>query len=163
MTPASHFQIALAKIKAVTEIPLSGQHIPVYIRRADTSLESPVIKVHVQRWASCCVWSERSALKQGRGRNKSGWRMWGITYFTLNPCWKDVALVPKFSLESAWKLHTSLFVESWTVSYCLWCETLPRQTLPPPLKETIKPQQSCWFLLALSSLKGCSSYPCQSH
>lgn len=164
MTPASHFQIILAKIKAVSEISLSGQHIPIFVWRAGTNLESPVIKVHVQRWASCSVWNKGSTSKRGWSRNKSGWRMWGITYFTLNPCWKDVASVPKLSLESAWKLHISLFVESWTVFYCPWCENASQiNTFPLHWRKTIKPQQSCWFLLALSSVTGYSSYPCQSH
>lgn len=98
---------------------------------------------HSQRWAPCCVWSERSTLKQGWSRNKSGWRMWGINYFTWNPCWKDMASVPAFSLESAQKLHTSLFVESQTVPLLslIW-NTSQINTSPFHWGKTIQPVQS---------------------
>lgn len=68
---------------------------------------------HLQRWAPCCIWSECSTLKEGEAEINQDEKCRALT--TWNPCWKDMAGVPKFSIGSAWKLHTSLFVESKTV------------------------------------------------
>lgn len=52
------------------------------------------------------------------------------------------------------KLNSFLLSVMWNASQI--------NTFPLHWRKTIKPRQSCWFLLALSSAKGYSSYPCQS-
>lgn len=49
LNPVSQFQITLAKIKAVTEMPLSRQHISVYVWTGNMNLKSLVIEVHICR------------------------------------------------------------------------------------------------------------------
>lgn len=163
MTRAPHFQITPAKIKAVPEVPVSGQHIPVYVWRGETSLESPVVKVHVQRWALCCVWSEHSTLKRGEAaidQDEGSGALPALHEIPAGKMWPVLQSFPWRVLGSCtpaylWKAEQFPIVRD--------VKHFPDKHFPLPWRKTIKPQQSCWFLLALSSAKGYSSYPCQSH
>lgn len=142
LTPHSHFQFTLAKIKAATEIPLSRQHIPVCVWMADRNLESPAIRVLIQRDEPRVTFEVSAALwnKDEAGINQDeGYEALSTLHEIPNGnTWSVFQHFPWRELGSC--IPTYLW-KAKQFSIVLDVKCFPDKHFPPPLKKMIQPVQ----------------------